>query len=40
MNGGAVAPSGGGEVSLWCNAQSSGKVSHAQIMALKIGAFS
>jgi len=39
MNGGAVAPAGGGEVSLWCSGQLQTTAS-AQMMFVQIGGFS
>jgi hypothetical protein len=40
MNGGAQVPPGGGDVSLWCRAQSGiGYINTAQMMILSIGGF-
>jgi len=40
INGGAQVPPGGGDVSLWCRAQSGiGRVDDAQVMILKIAGF-
>jgi Collagen triple helix repeat (20 copies) len=40
INGGAQVPAGGGDISLWCRAQSGiGYVNNAQMMILKIGGF-
>jgi hypothetical protein len=40
INGGAQVPAGGGDISLWCRAQSGiGYVDGAQVMILKIGGF-
>jgi hypothetical protein len=49
MNGGALVPAGGGEVSLWCNSQIGGgsgvpggseSVDYAQMMMIQVGGFS
>ena len=45
MNGGALVPAGGGEVSLWCNSQIGGGsegegVEYAQMMMIQVGGFS
>ncbi len=39
MNGGAQVPSGGGEVSLWCNTDGFEAVEYAQMMILRVGSF-
>jgi hypothetical protein len=41
MNGGAQVPSGGGEVSLWCNSQGGAHViENSQMMMIRLDAFS
>jgi hypothetical protein len=40
MNGGAQIGSAGGEVSVWCFSQFSGRVDGTQVMLLQVGGFS
>jgi hypothetical protein len=39
MNGGALVPSGGGELSVWCASQGPDAVDTAQVMIMQVGGF-